>query len=59
MIEIIIAGVVAFIVGAGIAYAALKKGVDADKKRILDEANNEGERIKKDKLIQAKESSFN
>jgi ribonucrease Y len=55
MIEIIIAGVVAFIVGAGIAYAALKKGVDADKKRILDEANNEGERIKKDKLIQAKE----
>lgn len=55
MIEIIIAGVVAFVVGAGIAYVALKKGVDADKKRILDEANGEGERIKKDKLIQAKE----
>lgn len=41
--------------GAGAAYLFLKKGIDADRARIIAEAEGEGERIKKEKLIQAKE----
>lgn len=55
MILPIVLAVVGIILGAGITYMAMKKGVDADKKRIIAEAEAEGERIKKDKLIQAKE----
>ncbi|GAB5539414.1 MAG: ribonuclease Y [Salibacteraceae bacterium] len=54
MIEIII-GIVGVALGAGIAFLFLKKGIDADKKRLIAEAESEGERIKKDKMIQAKE----
>jgi ribonuclease Y len=55
MILPIVLAIVGLLMGAGVTYAVLKKGVDADKKRIISEANTEGERIKKDKLIQAKE----
>lgn len=54
IIEIVFA-VVGLLIGSGLTFAFLKKGVDADKKRIIKEAEAEGERIKKDKLIQAKE----
>tara|TARA_B110000046_G_scaffold27369_1_gene27750 strand:- start:66 stop:1601 length:1536 start_codon:yes stop_codon:yes gene_type:complete len=55
MILPIVLAIVGLALGAGVTYMALKKGVDADKKRIIAEAEAEGERIKKDKLIQAKE----
>ena len=51
----IIIGIAALMGGAGAAYLFLKKGIDADRARIIAEAEGEGERIKKEKLIQAKE----
>ena len=55
MILPIILSIVGLLIGVGATYVVLKKGVDADKKRVISEANAEGERIKKEKLIQAKE----
>jgi len=55
MILEIVLVIIGLAIGAGLTYVGLKKGVDADKKRIISEAEAEGERIKKDKLIQAKE----
>ena len=51
MILPIVLAIVGLALGAGVTYMALKKGVDADKKRIIAAAEVEGERIKKDKLI--------
>lgn len=51
----IIVGIVALAIGAASAYFLTKKGTDTERARIIAEAESEGERIKKDKLIQAKE----
>ena len=51
----VIAGVAGIAIGAGVCYALLKKGVDAEKESMLKQAREEGEQIKKEKLIQAKE----
>jgi len=55
MIEIIIVGIVALSVGAGLAFLVLN-GINKGKANaIISEANKEAEQIKKEKLLQAKE----
>ncbi len=58
MIEYIIAGVIGFFGGGTIAYFIWDKSLKSKKIRIITEARNEGEVIKKDKILQAKEKFF-
>lgn len=51
----IIVGVVAFLVGGGIAFFIGRKTLQNKASNILVEAENEAEMIKKDKILQAKE----
>ncbi len=53
--EIIIYAAIAFLVGAGISYLLWDKAIKSKKRKILREAEAEGEVIKKDKILQAKE----
>ena len=54
-IEIIIGVAVGFIGGGTLAYVIWDKALGKKKKRIISEAQAEGEVIKKDKILQAKE----
>ncbi len=54
MIELII-GVIALIVGGGIAYFLLQRALKAKREAIIKDAKIEAEVIKKDKILQAKE----
>ncbi|HKL02249.1 MAG TPA: ribonuclease Y [Cryomorphaceae bacterium] len=51
----ILIGVVGILVGGAIAYLALNSLLTKRRKNILEEAEKEGEAIKKDKMLQAKE----
>jgi ribonuclease Y len=55
MIVSIIIGVVALALGAGISWFVVNKSTTGKAKLILDNAEKEGEQIKKDKILQAKE----
>ena len=55
MIEIIILGLVALIVGGSIAFLVLNGKNKGKANAIISEANKEAEQIKKEKLLQAKE----
>jgi ribonuclease Y len=55
MIETIIIAVVALLAGAGAGYGLFKAGLKKQAKEMLDIAAKEGEAIKKDKILQAKE----
>ena len=55
MIPEIIIGVIAFIVGGGIAFFMGRMTLKNKAKNILVEAESEAEMIKKDKILQAKE----
>jgi ribonucrease Y len=55
VISIIIGAAAGFIVGGILAYYAWDKALRKKKRKIISEANNEGEVIKKDKILQAKE----
>lgn len=52
---IILAALVALVVGVGIGYVLLQNVLKGRSKRILDEAEKEGEVIKQNKILQAKE----
>ncbi len=47
--------VVSFLAGAGVSYFIWDKALGSKAKKIIDEAKNEAEVIKKDKILQAKE----
>lgn len=51
----IIIGLIAFIVGAGICFLLMQKVFKSKSQKIIEEARNEAEVIKKDKILQAKE----
>lgn len=55
MIEIIVAGVVGVAVGLGVFYVIQKTALQATRKKIVEQAENDGELIKKEKIMQAKE----
>ncbi len=55
MIETVIIAVVALIAGVGAGYGLFKSGLKKQAKEMLDIAAKEGEAIKKDKMLQAKE----
>lgn len=52
---ILIIAVVALAVGLGLGYLLFKSGLKKQAKEVIDVANKEGEAIKKDKILQAKE----
>lgn len=52
---ILIIAVVALAVGLGMGYLLFKSGLKKQAKEVIDVANKEGEAIKKDKILQAKE----
>ncbi len=54
----LITGVVAFIIGAFVAYGAYLRILKARRNKIIREAEAEAEVIKKDKILQAKEKFF-
>jgi len=54
----IILGVVGAAAGAGASYVLINKSNNSKAKSIIDNAEKEGERIKADKLLQAKEKFF-
>ena len=53
--DIIIIGIIAFIVGAGISYVLWNSALGKKKSAIISEAEAKAEVIKKDKILQAKE----
>ncbi len=53
--SIIIGAAAGFIIGGILAYFAWDKALKKKKRKIISEANSEGEVIKKDKILQAKE----
>jgi len=53
--EILIYAAIAFLGGSGISYLLWDKAIKSKKRKILSEAEAEGEVIKKDKILQAKE----
>ena len=55
MIEYIIGGLAGFVGGGFLAYFIWDKAINNKKKKILTEAEKEGEVIRKDKILQAKE----
>ena len=55
VISIIIGAAAGFIIGGILAYYAWDKALKKKKRKIISEANSEGEVIKKDKILQAKE----
>ncbi|PIF02017.1 MAG: ribonuclease Y [Draconibacterium sp.] len=55
MIDLLIGIVIGFIVGGALAYLLWNKALKAKKSRIVAEAQAEGDVIKKDKILQAKE----
>ncbi|HCQ29937.1 MAG TPA: ribonuclease Y [Flavobacteriales bacterium] len=54
-ISLIVGIVVGALAGAGIVYVFLKKAIEKKGQLIIEEAKNEGEVIKKEKILQAKE----
>ena len=54
MIEIVI-GVIGLAIGAAASWFVVNKSTTGKAKLILDNAEKEGEQIKKDKMLQAKE----
>jgi ribonuclease Y len=54
-ISLIVGIVIGALAGAGIVYVFLKKAIEKKGQIIIDEAKNEGEVIKKEKILQAKE----
>ena len=54
-IEIVLGATAGFIGGGALAYLIWDKALNAKKKRIVAEAQSEGEVVKKDKMLQAKE----
>ena len=54
----IILGVVGAAAGAGVSYVLINKSNNGKAKSIIENAEKEGERIKADKLLQAKEKFF-
>ncbi len=56
--EIILYVVSGFLVGGAISYFLLDKAIIGKKNKIISEAESEGEVIKKDKILQAKEKFF-
>jgi ribonuclease Y len=52
---ILIIAVVALALGLGLGYLLFKSGLKKQAKEVIDVANKEGEAIKKDKILQAKE----
>ena len=54
MIETIV-GIAGAVIGALLVYFGLKNSIKTEKQRLIKEAESEAERIKKDKMIQAKE----
>ncbi len=54
-VSLIVGIVVGALAGAGIVYAFLKKAIEKKEQLIIEEAKNEGEVLKKEKLLQAKE----
>ncbi len=54
-IEILIGAVAGFAVGGTLAYVIWDKALNSKKQKIISEAESEGEVIKKDKILQAKE----
>ncbi len=54
-VSLIVGFVVGALAGAGLVYAFLKKAIEKKAQLIIDEAKNEGEVIKKEKILQAKE----
>ncbi|HBS87226.1 MAG: ribonuclease Y [Bacteroidetes bacterium GWF2_38_335] len=54
-IQLIIVGVIAFIAGSSAGYFIWSKALEKRSKKIITEAEAEGEVIKKDKILQAKE----
>ncbi len=55
MVEYIIGGIAGFVGGGILAYFIWDNAIKSKKKKILGEAQTEGEVIKKDKILQAKE----
>ena len=53
-ISLIVGIVVGALAGAGIVYVFLKKAIEKKGQLIIEEAKNEGEVIKKEKILQAK-----
>lgn len=51
----IIVGIIAFLVGGGVAWFSFAKALKARNRKIIQEAHAEAEVIKKDKILQAKE----
>jgi ribonuclease Y len=51
----IVIGVIAFLVGGSTAWVVFSKALKARNRKIIQEAHNEAEVIKKDKILQAKE----
>lgn len=54
-VQILIGVAAGFLGGGALAYVIWNKALNSKKQRILDEAKSEGEVIKKDKILQAKE----
>ncbi|HSM49190.1 MAG TPA: hypothetical protein VK872_15330, partial [Draconibacterium sp.] len=55
MIELLIGFAAGFLGGGALAYVFWNKALNTKKMRIVSEAQAEGEVIKKDKILQAKE----
>ncbi|MBD78672.1 MAG: ribonuclease Y [Crocinitomicaceae bacterium] len=51
----IIVGIAGLVLGGGLAYLFLQKGASSKAAQLLEDAQNEAEVIKKDKILQAKE----
>src|SRR6056297_1390115 len=54
-IQILIGAAAGFLGGGALAYLIWNKALNSKKRRIIEEAQSEGEVIKKDKILQAKE----
>jgi ribonuclease Y len=54
-IQILIGVAAGFLGGGALAYVIWNKALNSKKQRIIEEAKSEGEVIKKDKILQAKE----
>jgi ribonucrease Y len=55
MLITLIAAIAALLVGAGLTYVIQKSALKSQREKIIQQAEADGENIKKDKLIQAKE----
>ena len=55
LIELLIGASAGFLIGGALAYVIWNRALNSKKARIINEAKAEGEVIKKDKVLQAKE----